>query len=74
MTKTTLYRYEREDGGITVTTEKPNVPHTTLFRLIADDGKMVTLDGVDMRAAVDVDSVDGWHEVDAEETLCLDTL
>lgn len=70
MTKTILYRYEREDGGITVTTEKPNSPHTTLFRLIADVGKMVTLDGVDLRTAVDVDSVDGWYEVDEEEDEC----
>lgn len=65
MIKTTLYRYEREHGGITVATEKPNTSYTTLYRLIADDGKMLTLDGEDLRTVVDVDSLDGWYEVDA---------
>lgn len=64
MTRTTLYRYKREDGGTTVTTDKPSVSHTTLFRLIADSGKMLTLDGTNLHCVVDTDNVDGWYEVD----------
>ncbi|MBQ7095828.1 MAG: hypothetical protein IJN80_05215 [Clostridia bacterium] len=61
----TLYRYEREGGGVTVSTERPDCTYTELFRIIADEGKAITLNGEDLRAVVDVDCVDGWYEVDA---------
>lgn len=67
MTKKTLYRYEREGGGITISTKRPSGNYTKRYRLIADDGKALTRDGVDFRSVVDVDSVDGWQEVDAPE-------
>ena len=39
----TLYRYEREPGCITVSTEQPtNVEYTEIYRLIADEGKVLT--------------------------------
>lgn len=60
-----LYRYEREGGGVTVSTDAPTGPYTECLRLIADDGKMLTLDGADLCAVVDVDSPEGWHEVEA---------
>lgn len=65
-----LYRYERADGGITVSPIKPNTAHTTLYRLIADEGKALTIDGVNLFNVIDVNSVDGWYEVDLpkEET------
>lgn len=40
--------------------------------LIADEGKLVTKDGVELFGAVAVDSVEGWYEVDepdAEATI-----
>lgn len=61
----TLYRYNREGGGVTVSTEKPACNYTECFRIIADEGKAITLDGEDLRTVVDVDSTEGWHEVDA---------
>lgn len=63
----TLYKYTREDGGVTVSPVKPEGEYTEKYRLVADDGKMLTRDGVDLYACVDVESVDGWYEVDAPE-------
>lgn len=65
-----LYRFTREDGGTTVSPNKPECEYTTLYRLIADEGKAVTKDGENLFSCLDVDSVDGWNEVDApiEET------
>lgn len=61
----TLYRYNREGGGVTVSTEKPDCPYTELFRIIADEGKAITIDGKDLKFVVDVDSTEGWYEVDS---------
>ena len=63
----TLYRYEREGGGMTVSPVKPDCEHTTLFRLVADEGKALTKDGENLTACVDTDSAEGWYEVDAPE-------
>lgn len=67
MQSKTLYRYTREDGGITVSTEKPDCEYTTLTRLIADEGKALTKDGEHLMNAIDVDSTEGFYEVDVEE-------
>ena len=61
----TLYRYLREDGGVTVSPNKPDVEYTTLARLVADEGKALTQDGEKFTSCIDVDSADGWYEVDA---------
>lgn len=63
----TLYCYEREGGGTTVSPNKPDCEYTEKLRLIAGDGKMLTKDGEDLRRVVDVDTSDGWYEVDAPE-------
>lgn len=60
----TLYRYEREPGKITVSTEKPDVEYTEVFRLIADEGKILT-NGETETYCIDVNSPDGWTEIDA---------
>lgn len=67
MTVKTLYRYEREGGGITVSPNKPEREYTELVRLIADEGKVLTQDGERLFCVIDVDSADGWYEVDAPE-------
>ena len=59
----TLYRYEREPNKITVSTEKPDAEYTEIFRLIADEGKILT-DGETETYCIDVDSPDGWTEID----------
>lgn len=73
MTVITLYRYERADGGITVSPNKPDCEYTERYRLIADEGKYVTKNGIDLYSAIDTDSVDGWREITEEEKQITDT-
>lgn len=63
----TLYKYTREDGGVTVSPVKPDGECAAMYRLVADEGKALTQDGENLYACVDVSSVDGWYEVDASE-------
>lgn len=60
-----LYKYIREDGGISTSPVKPNAEYTEMFRLVADEEKALTRDGVNLASCVDVVSIDGWYEVDA---------
>ena len=62
-----IYRYEREPGKVTVSTEKPEVPHTTLYRIIASDKHLVTQNGVDQYACIDTNDNQNWYEVEAPE-------
>lgn len=66
MQNITLYRYERDGGGITVSPKKPDKPYTTLHRLVADEGKALT-DGETVTICVDVDSPEGWWEIEDPE-------
>jgi hypothetical protein len=61
-----LYRYEREGGGVTVSPNEPDLPYTTLYRLIADEGKVLTKDGQSFTVCADVEDAEGWHEVQDE--------
>ena len=62
-----LYRFLREDGGITESPDKPDVAeYTTRYRLIASDGKLLT-DGTTETFCIDVDSTDGWTEIDVPD-------
>ena len=59
-----LYRFLREDGGFTESPDKPDgVEYTTRYRLIASEGKLLT-DGTTETYCIDVDSTDGWTEID----------
>ncbi len=61
-----LYRFERKNGGITHSLNKPEgVECTELCRLIAGEGKMLTKDGVSFHSVVDTDTPGEWREVDA---------
>ena len=62
-----LYRYERADGGITVSPNKPDTEYTEMYRLVADEGKVLTNDGEHFTSCADVESIVGWYEVDAPE-------
>ena len=55
-----LYKYTRIDGGITITPVQPDVAYTQLYRLVAEDGGEITT------TCIDVESYDGWHDVDDE--------
>ena len=60
----TLYRYKREGGGITVSPEKPDCEYTTLFRLVADEG-MVLSKGDVIAECIDTVDVEEWVEIEA---------
>lgn len=57
-----LYRYIRPDGGVTVSTVKPDTEYTELSRLVADDGFILT-DGESFTACTDTDNPSAWSEV-----------
>lgn len=59
-----LYRYTRSDGGITTSLIKPSGEYTEMFRLVADEGKELIKNG-ERAQCVDVDSIEGWAEVEA---------
>jgi hypothetical protein len=63
-----LYKYKRKLGGVSVSPIKPNAEYTEAYRIIADEGKAITLNGVDLFGCVDVDTVDGWYEVEDPRT------
>jgi hypothetical protein len=58
-----LYKYERLDGGTTVSPTKPNCEYTEMYRLIADEGKTLT-NGYIITSCVDVESTEEWVEID----------
>ena len=60
-----LYKYDRADGGITITPIQPDVAYTKLYRLIAEDGGEIT-NGKITTTCIDVESHDGWHDVEGE--------
>lgn len=64
----TIYRYVREDGGVTITTERPAANYTICYRLVADQGYRLTHNDTDVYEVIDVDSTSGWHEVPYQET------
>lgn len=57
-----LYRFIRPDGGVTVSTVKPDSEYTELSRLVADDG-MVLTNGETTTACTDTDNPGAWSEV-----------
>ena len=64
-----LYKIIRPDGGTTVTPEMPTgMEYTLMYRLIADDGKILT-NGETETCCVDVKAADvsKWTEIDAPE-------
>ena len=68
MTIKKLYRYNREGGGVTVSPVKPNGEYTEMYRIIADEGRVITKDGVNTTTCTDVESIEGWYEVAQPET------
>lgn len=67
MQKMTLYRFTRPDGGVTVSPVKPDGEYTEMFRLVADEG-MVLTDGVTTTTCTDTENPDVWQEVEDAET------
>lgn len=61
-----LYKYTRPDGGITVSPIKPDCDYTEMLRLVADEGKVLK-NGEIQTTCVDVESTEGWVEVESPE-------
>ena len=61
-----LYRYERADGGITVSPIKPECEYTDTMRLVADEGKILRNGEIETEC-IDVNSSEGWEEIDKPE-------
>ena len=61
-----LYRYTRENGGVTNSIIKPDCPYSIRHRLIADEGKIL-VNGDQNVACVDVDDTARWSEIDNSE-------
>lgn len=71
----TLYRYTRNDGGVTLSPAAPaeGVEYETRYRLVADEGMALT-DGTNVTTCTDTDDPLIWTEIvappeeDADET------
>lgn len=65
MTIFNLYRYERADGGITVSPVEPpeGTEYIIKYRLIADEGMLLQKDDI-TTPCVDTDEVEGWIEIE----------
>lgn len=64
MEKKILYRYKRGERCVVVSPEKPDCEYTETYRLIADEGKILT-EGDIFAPVVDTDAPDIWTEIDA---------
>ena len=73
MDKIILYRYNRPDGGVTVSPVKPDGEYSELFRLVADVG-MVLTDGVNITNCTDTAEPEKWQEVADKEAMESDYL
>lgn len=58
-----LYKTHRPDGGVDVSPIQPDGDYELLYRVIADEGKLVTDNGEDLYYCVDVEATEGWYEV-----------
>lgn len=62
----TLYRYSRQNGGTTVSPNKPDAEFTNLYRLVAGDGKILS-NGVEQTFCTDTENPEQWTEIDYTE-------
>lgn len=62
-----LYKYKRADGGTTVSPVKPSGCYTNMYRIVADEGKALTQDGIKTTTCTDTEDIYGWYEVETEE-------
>lgn len=63
MQKIILYKHTRSDGGITVSPVKPDCEYTILYRLVADEGNILSNDKEET-ACVDTETPEEWSEIE----------
>ena len=67
MKQMTVYKYDRGNHKITVSPKKPeDRVYTELIRIIADPGKILVY-GDRQTICADVESIEGWTEIDKPE-------
>lgn len=52
-----------QEEGVAISEEKPEGDYTVVYRLVADEGKILT-NGTERVFCLDTDNPDGWSEVD----------
>lgn len=64
-----LYRYVRDGGGVTVSIDAlpDGMEHTTLFRIVAEDGMQLVKGGEMYGGCIDTDDAEGWVEVSEDD-------
>lgn len=73
MKRKMLYRYLREDGGVTVSPVKPSgTAYTKRYRLFAEEGQAIT-NGEIVTTVIDVETWAGWHDCELTEELKTET-
>lgn len=60
-----MYKYERAKGKFTVAFSVPeNKEYEEIYRLIAEEGKSITKDGIELFCCVDTDTIEGYYEIE----------
>ena len=59
----TLYRFQRPDGGITISPNKPETEYSETYRIVADTDKMLTKDNKTFFNVIDDDYIELYTEV-----------
>jgi hypothetical protein len=70
----TLYRYDNGEGIVySLALPENQTEYTERYRLIADEGKVLTKDDENFYTVIDIDKADSlqWYEIDKPETLDL---
>lgn len=69
MERITLYEFVREDGNISVSPNKPDGEYQTSYRLIADEGMILTDADGNTAKVIDTDAPNQyqWREIEAPE-------
>jgi hypothetical protein len=58
-----LYKTHRPDGGVDVSPIKSEGEYELMYRIIADEGKLVTRDGENLYPCIDTETNEGWYEI-----------
>lgn len=63
-----LFKYENHLGQTIISPREPiATSYTTLYRIVADEGKMLTKDDINVAPVVDTYSIEEWKEIDWKE-------
>ena len=63
MKRVNLYRYIRQDGGVTISPNVPNCEYDEMIRLVSDADKILS-NGEKTALCIDTTNEDEWHEID----------